>query len=168
MNIIVATRIKELMRENNLTQVKLADKIGLKPSVKIALMNGALECEYRKYEIFDGRYKEFKGEGRNLDKRRESSRRASSPFDKKKRYDNSRNDSPNRFERPGKPASHAENNPTKPKPFGSHDRFKPEGERSRWIHGEEAFQKFVTFKQPSLKPDDNMTNRRKKDTDNQE
>ena len=32
------------------------DRIGLKPSVKIELMNGALECEYRKYEIFDGRY----------------------------------------------------------------------------------------------------------------
>ena len=41
------------------------DKIGLKPSVKIDLMNGALECEYRKYEIFDGRYKEFKEEGIN-------------------------------------------------------------------------------------------------------
>lgn len=27
-------------------------------------MNGALECEYRKYEIFDGRYKEFKEEGK--------------------------------------------------------------------------------------------------------
>ena len=36
--------------------------IVLKPSVKIDLMNGALECEYRKYEIFDGRYKEFKEE----------------------------------------------------------------------------------------------------------
>lgn len=36
------------------------DQIGLKPSVKIPLYNGALECEFRKYEIFEGKYKEFK------------------------------------------------------------------------------------------------------------
>ncbi len=40
------------------------DKIGLKPSAKIPLFNGALPCELRKYEIFDGRYDSFKrGEG---------------------------------------------------------------------------------------------------------
>lgn len=36
------------------------DQIGLKPAAKIPLFNGALECEFRKYEIFDGKYKEFK------------------------------------------------------------------------------------------------------------
>lgn len=36
------------------------DQIGLKPTVKTPLFNGALECEFRKYEIFDGKYKEFK------------------------------------------------------------------------------------------------------------
>ena len=41
------------------------DKIGLKPSAKIPLFNGALPCELRKYEIFDGRYNDFRGgEGR--------------------------------------------------------------------------------------------------------
>lgn len=38
------------------------DRISLKPAAKIALMNGALECEFRKYEIFEGKYKEFKRE----------------------------------------------------------------------------------------------------------
>lgn len=38
------------------------DQIGLKPSRKTPLFNGALECEFRKYEIFDGKYKEFKSE----------------------------------------------------------------------------------------------------------
>lgn len=38
------------------------DQIGLKPSRKIPLFNGALECEFRKYEIFDGKYKEFKSQ----------------------------------------------------------------------------------------------------------
>lgn len=35
-------------------------QIGLKPSTKIPLFNGPLECELHKYEIFDGKYKEFK------------------------------------------------------------------------------------------------------------
>lgn len=38
------------------------DQIGLKPSVKIPLFNGALECEFRKYQLFDGKYKEFRSE----------------------------------------------------------------------------------------------------------
>lgn len=36
------------------------DRIGLKPSAKYTLMNGALPCEYRCYEIFDGKYKTYK------------------------------------------------------------------------------------------------------------
>ena len=38
------------------------DQIGLKPSEKIELYNGALECQFRKYELFDGKYKDFKTE----------------------------------------------------------------------------------------------------------
>ena len=34
-------------------------KIGLKPSVKIKMLNASLECEYHKYEIFAGKRKEF-------------------------------------------------------------------------------------------------------------
>lgn len=36
------------------------DQIGLKPEVKIPLYNGSLECQFRKYQIFGGKYKEFK------------------------------------------------------------------------------------------------------------
>lgn len=36
------------------------DQIGLKPSSKIRLMNGDLNCEYRQYTIFSGKHKEFK------------------------------------------------------------------------------------------------------------
>ena len=36
------------------------DKIGLKPSVKFPVLNGALECEFREYVIFDGTYAEFR------------------------------------------------------------------------------------------------------------
>lgn len=38
------------------------DQIGLKPSIKVPLFNGALECEYRKYQLFSGKYKEFRSE----------------------------------------------------------------------------------------------------------
>lgn len=43
-------------------------KIGLKPSSRIPLYNGALECEFRKYEMFDGKYKDFRAEGDHLEK----------------------------------------------------------------------------------------------------
>jgi len=36
------------------------DKIGLRPAEKMKLMNGSLECEYRCYEMFDGKNKDFK------------------------------------------------------------------------------------------------------------
>ena len=39
------------------------DQIGLKPSIKIPLYNGSLECEFRKYQMFDGKMKVFRSEG---------------------------------------------------------------------------------------------------------
>ena len=44
------------------------DQIGLKPSVKIRLMNGALECQFRQYQLFDGKFKAFRSgeEGKNF------------------------------------------------------------------------------------------------------
>ena len=43
-------------------------KIGLKPSQKVSLLNGSLECLYCKYDIFSGKRNEFvakeKGKGR--------------------------------------------------------------------------------------------------------
>jgi putative N6-adenine-specific DNA methylase len=35
------------------------ERIGLRPSARFKLMNGALDCEFRKYEIFSGKRKEF-------------------------------------------------------------------------------------------------------------
>lgn len=39
------------------------EQIGLKPSIKIPLYNGSLECEFRKYQMFDGKLKDFRSEG---------------------------------------------------------------------------------------------------------
>ena len=56
------------------------EQIGLRPSLKIPLYNGALDCELRKYQIFDGKLAGYRAEGgilkteeekeRNLKKRK--------------------------------------------------------------------------------------------------
>jgi len=52
------------------------DQIGLKPSVKVELYNGALECQFRKYQLFDGKYKAFRQEndGKEFKPRRDDIR----------------------------------------------------------------------------------------------
>lgn len=44
------------------------DQIGLKASARIPLFNGDLDCELRKYELFQGKYKGFRDEGNMLKK----------------------------------------------------------------------------------------------------
>ena len=39
------------------------EQIGLKPSIKIPLYNGSLECEFRKYQMFDGKMRVYREEG---------------------------------------------------------------------------------------------------------
>ena len=39
------------------------DQIGLRPSIKYPVFNGSLECEFRKYAIFEGKLKTFRSEG---------------------------------------------------------------------------------------------------------
>ena len=39
------------------------DQIGLKPSIKVPLYNGSLECEFRKYSMFEGKMRDFRSEG---------------------------------------------------------------------------------------------------------
>lgn len=39
------------------------DQIGLRPSIKYPVYNGSLECEFRKYTIFEGKLKTFRNEG---------------------------------------------------------------------------------------------------------
>ena len=42
------------------------DHIGLRPNQKIKLMNGSLECEYRCYELFRGKNKDYKTARNNV------------------------------------------------------------------------------------------------------
>lgn len=64
------------------------DKIGLKPSVKFPVLNGALECEFREYVIFDGTYAEFRKLGRSI--RNEEFKRPERPV--RRRRDNDERD----------------------------------------------------------------------------
>ncbi|MDX9749133.1 MAG: THUMP domain-containing protein [Paludibacter sp.] len=41
------------------SEERLLERIGLKPSAKIQLMNGPLDCLFNKYEVFAGKRKEF-------------------------------------------------------------------------------------------------------------
>lgn len=47
---------------------ELFAEIGLKPTKKVDLYNGELECKFMNYEIFDGKYKAFRSEGERLHK----------------------------------------------------------------------------------------------------
>ena len=38
-------------------------QIGLKPSIKIPVYNGSLECEFRRYQLFDGKMSTFRHDG---------------------------------------------------------------------------------------------------------
>lgn len=51
------------------------DKIGLRPAEKIKLMNGSLECEYRCYDIFEGKNKDYKKALNEADGDRKSERK---------------------------------------------------------------------------------------------
>ena len=39
------------------------ESIGLKPSLKVPVYNGSLECEFRKYSLFGGKFSDFRKEG---------------------------------------------------------------------------------------------------------
>ena len=55
------------------------DQIGLKPSVKIPLFNGALECQFRKYQLFDGKYKAFRSDNEGEEFKPKREERAARP-----------------------------------------------------------------------------------------
>ena len=44
------------------------DQVGLKASARIPLFNGDLDCEFRKYELFQGKYSGFRDSGNELKK----------------------------------------------------------------------------------------------------
>ena len=72
---MIGNRLKNVFKEGDAWilsyREECFDKIGLKPSVKIPLFNGALACEFRKYQLFSGRYNDFRRDGEELSERKE-------------------------------------------------------------------------------------------------
>lgn len=54
-------------------------EIGLKPSVKIPLFNGNLECQLREYVMFDGAYSQFRAEGGTVASEASEKKKAEGP-----------------------------------------------------------------------------------------
>ena len=63
----IGTELKQVFKGWHAWILGYADEhfasIGLRPSVKFPLLNGALECSLREYVLFDGSYADFKTEG---------------------------------------------------------------------------------------------------------
>lgn len=53
--------------------------IGLKPSLKIPMINGSLQCSLREYVLFDGRYDNFRAEGGTIKGFEDEERREKGP-----------------------------------------------------------------------------------------
>ncbi len=68
------------------------DEIGLKPSFKIPLFNGSLDCEFRKYQLFSGKLDAFRAAGGEVKTAEERSR-----MGEKKRFKQNRGEFNNRF-----------------------------------------------------------------------
>lgn len=112
---------------------ELFDKIGFRPSTKYALFNGSLECEFRKYQIFDGKLKERREEG--LDIKTDDERRRNLKFKPHKKNEDGEWDD--------RRQTNDEEHYFKSKPFKDRDRFAKElpyeeekdrkwGKDSRW------------------------------------
>ncbi|MDR0750218.1 MAG: THUMP domain-containing protein [Tannerellaceae bacterium] len=61
---MIGERLKHVFSGYNVWILSYKDEcfeqIGLRPKEKVKLMNGSLECEYRCYEMFEGKNKEYK------------------------------------------------------------------------------------------------------------
>ena len=67
---VIGNRLKNVFKGYHAwiisSKSNLFDKIGLKPSQKVAVLNGAIECEFREYVIFDGKYVDFLKDGNRI------------------------------------------------------------------------------------------------------
>ena len=64
---MIGERLKHQFKDNDAWilsyREECFEQIGLKPSIKIPLYNGSLECEFRRYQLFDGKFRVFRHEG---------------------------------------------------------------------------------------------------------
>lgn len=63
---------------------ELFDAIRLKSSMRYPILNGALECSFREYVMFDGRYNDFRAAGGEIKEKREEPEVRKRPFANRK------------------------------------------------------------------------------------
>lgn len=78
------------------------DNIGLKPSVKVPLLNGSLECTLREYVLFDGSYSDFRAEGGKVKGLESGGDRLQGPRKMKRLSDDEWKRETRKFGKPGK------------------------------------------------------------------
>ena len=74
------------------SSVECLQKIGLHPSQKIDLLNGALECEFREFELFSGRRNDFVREKKTRAPHADANQQPRERLQNKRRFDEKRND----------------------------------------------------------------------------
>ncbi|MBQ0073877.1 MAG: methyltransferase [Prevotella sp.] len=150
---MIGERLKHAFKEGDAWILSYREEcfqqIGLKPSLKVPMYNGSLECEFRKYSIFDGKLREFREEGGIVkteeEKRKMAEKRRSwqkRDYDKKQeeRVDNEEADILNFRFRSLEKARAAQSAQGR-KPFGKHDGEKRGGKRFDRENGDRPFKK---------------------------
>lgn len=88
-------------------------QIGLRASLKIPVFNGALECEFRKYQMFDGGMKSFRGRGGVVKTEKEKQMMAEKRFRRKKNEENDIEKGKNHFLRESRGKRNSDKSDTK-------------------------------------------------------
>lgn len=138
---MIGERLKHAFKEGEAWILSYREEcfqqIGLKPSLKVPLYNGSLECEFRKYSIFDGRLKEFREEGgvvkteeekRKMAEKRRSWQKRDYEKQQEERIDNEEADILNFKFRSLEKLRNSQNEGRK-KPFGKYDEERRGGKR---------------------------------------
>lgn len=132
------------------------DMIHLSASTKLPILNGALECELREYEIFEGDYKSFRKAGGKIH-HGESQPKGRRNDDRRGAPRNKKNDSRDKFSRDNRPARDS---------FRKGKEFTPRGEEVAVnenplaVRRNEAALRSIVGRQPSLaKPGVKMRSR---------
>lgn len=149
---MIGERFKHALKEGEAWVLSYREEcfqqIGLKPSLKVPLYNGSLECEFRKYSIFDGKLRDFREEGgvvkteeekRKMAEKRRSWQKRDYEKQQEERIDNEEADILN-FKFKSLEKSRAAQSENKRRSFKKGERTFEKGERS-FGKGERSFGK---------------------------
>ena len=132
------------------------DMIHLSASTKLPILNGALECELREYEIFEGDYKSFRKAGGKIH-HGESQPKGRRNDDRRGAPRNKKNDSRDKFSRDNRPARDSFK---KGKEFTPRSEEAVKNENPLAVRRNEAALRSIVGRQPSLaKPGVKMRSR---------